>query len=289
MKTLKLVLNYLLLNTIGVSLLTAQGLNLPDLKSLEQEAREDGVLIEGINVDSIVFTDGDFDPPARGLLRKADIKVMTSLHERIGKSLMVTPAAEKQTNAAVVKALQTLHEALGKVLGSGKEADFFPVIPQLVDFQERIWEEANALGPELSSASTCMFECGTYLVRALAFHIENEQGVVSDDLLRRAVTLFSNSTLMDESAWDEDERIPVNSSGLFILNPELVVEEVKRRPLNRVTRFLRNIREPEDFFKSYAVDGDGLEVLKAKYAANKEVLDAKYRELVAWWQAQPGK
>ncbi len=289
MKTINPILLLIFIASVLAKTCHSQDLTLPDLEILEEIAREESSTLESMSDENIVFTDGDFDPPARGLLRKADIKVMTSLHERIGKSLMATPAAEKQTNAAVLKALQTLHEALGKVLGSGREADFFPVIPQLVDFQERIWEEANALGPELSSASTWMFECGTYLVRALAFHIENENGVVSDDVLKQAVMLFGNDVLMDETAWDVDDLMPLGSAGLLILNPELVVDLLKQSPLNRVTRFLRNIREPEDFFKSYAMDGDGLEVLKAKYAANKEVLDAKYRELVAWWQAQPVK
>jgi hypothetical protein len=81
--------------------------------------------------------------------------------------------------------------------------------------------------------------------------------------------------------------MPVDSAGVFILNPDLAVEELKKRPLERVRFFLTNVTEPAEFFRRYVGEGDGLEVLKAKYAANKAVIDAKHREVVAWLAAQP--
>jgi hypothetical protein len=268
--------------------LVAEKLGLPSRASLEERAKARGVLRDGPVTGGLEFDESDFQWPAKGLLRKADLKVLGRLREDIDHGLRTAPEASRRASPAVVGALQTFNGGLGKVVASGRQTDFFPLIPQLVDFEERVMEEAVDLGPELALAAARMLECGTYVVRAYAYHIVHEQGVVSVERLRLAVPLFCNDRLLDETAWDEGDLIPVDSGGILILNPELVAEEVKRQPLIRVHRFLRNITDPADVFQSYAAGGDGLEVLKARYAANKEVIDTKYRELVTWWRAKGG-
>lgn len=267
---------------------SAQKIGWPSRSQLEELAKARGVLRDGPVLSGVEFDEGDFDWPGSGFLKKADMKWLADIQTRTAEALRKIPEDIRQSNRISYERMQSLNEVIKTAAASGKQDDLFKAITPLIVLAEA--EPVSDRFCEASaSAKAYLLQCGSYMVRAFAYHVVHRNGMVSPELLRQAVLLFSNSQLLDETAWDVGDLMPIDSSGLFILNPDLVMEEVKKRPLNRVTCFVSNIEEPSDFFQPYTAAGDGLEVLKVKYAANKEVLDAKYRELVAWWQAQAAK
>lgn len=274
----------ILLNSYPV--LMGQGLGLPSITTLEQIARESGVLSNSVDDDAIVYEEADFEPPTPGRIRMADVKIMRKACAKIAAELLSAPNDNRGKNSPWYADLSNWNQGLEKASVSELETDLFVLLPKLFEFVER--DAGGAiLATELQRIEVYMVQSGSYLIRALSYHIAHEQGVVATDLLRQAVRLFGNGRLVDETAWDVDDMMPVDSAGIFILNPELAVEELKKRPLERVRFFLTNVTEPAEFFERYVGEGDGLEVLKVKYAANRAVIDAKHREVVAWLAAQP--
>lgn len=263
----------------------SQKIGWPSRSQLEELAKARGVLRDGPVLSEVEFDEGDFDWPESGFLRKADVKNLAYIQSQTAHALQKVPEDIRQSNRISYERMQSLNEVIKTAAASGKQDDFFKVIHPLIELDEAE-PSSDRFCEEIASAKAYLLQCGYYLVRAFAYHVVHRNGIVSAELLRQAVLLFSNDQLLDETAWDVDDLMPIDSSGLFILNPDLVMEEVKKRPLNRVTCFVRTMEEPSDFFEPYTADGDGLEVLKVTYAANKEVIDAKYRELVAWWRAE---
>ena len=285
MKT-KIIIIWAVILSNYCSVAEAQGLGLPSNATLEQIARESGVLSDNLDEDAVAYEEGDFNPPSRGRLRKADIKSMRADQVKISANLLSVPNDNSGKQSPWYASLSTWNQGFQKAIDSEMEKDLFSLIPVLMAVVERN-DEGEELCKELIAVETYMVHSGSPIIRALSYHVVHEQGVVAADLLRQAVRLFGNGRLVDETAWDVDDPMPVDSAGVFILNPELAVEELKKRPVKRVRFFLTNVTEPSEFFRRYVGEGDGLEVLKARYAANKEVIDAKHQEVVAWLAAQP--
>jgi hypothetical protein len=288
MKTNIFVILFLMHFLINFKNVAAQSLGFPNIATLEDIARESGVLSNGVDEDAIVYEEDDFEAPIKGKVRKADIKMMQQTHDIVSAELAAAPNDETGRRCLWYNILISWNQGIERTIASELQVDLFSILPSLMAFVERDSGDEK-LASALEKVETYMVQSGDHIIRALSYHIVHEQGVVAADLLKQAVQLFGNGRLVDETSWDVDDPMPVDSAGIFILNPDLAVEELKKRPVARVRFFLTNVTDSAEFFHRYVGDGDGLEVLKAKYAANRAAIDAKHREIVAWLGAQPGQ
>jgi hypothetical protein len=87
------IISIVLLGSLAqpLAMLTAQSLGLPNIATLEEIARESGVLSNGVDPDAIIFDEGDFDPPSRGKIRKADLKILKKTQTIVASDLMSAP------------------------------------------------------------------------------------------------------------------------------------------------------------------------------------------------------
>ena len=65
------------------------------------------------------------------------------------------------------------------------------------------------------------------------------------------------------------------------LDPTAVVAHLKMQPWQQANRFIGGASAAQAFAR-YAAAGDGLEVLKTKFAANPSTVTPKWNELAAW-------
>ncbi len=265
----------------------ADGLSLPDITTLEAMARERGELKDGPQSDGIIYNEHDFDPPPKGKIQKAELKWLKKLADEITLNLTAAPNNTGGKQSLWYPGMLVLRNGLVHAVQTEKEQDLLNLTGHLISFAERDQGMSASFGPELQEVEWRMLSLGTSIIRALAYHIQNGSGEVEAGLLRQAVRLFGNGRLVDESAWDVDDLMPVDSAGMFILNPDLAIEEVKKRSPERVRYFLTNVSEPSEFFARYAATGDGLAKLKTKYAAGKSTIDARFRTLAAWAATLP--
>ena len=124
----------------------------------------------------------------------------------------------------------------------------------------------------------------TVLIHAIERHVIDHNGTVSLDNLMSFITVFSNQGFLSEGDW-ETSRIPIDPAGIMILDAAAVVTQLKTRPWTEAEQFLGNETVTEAFAR-YAVTGDGMAILKTKYAANQAMIIAKWAELADWVLAQ---
>jgi hypothetical protein len=80
-----------------------------------------------------------------------------------------------------------------------------------------------------------------------------------------------------EGEW-EGKNPPINAAGVMILNAAAVVTQLKAGPWKQASQFLEGETTASEYFDRYIPTGDGLTVLKTKYAANQDAIDAKFVE-----------
>ena len=71
----------------------------------------------------------------------------------------------------------------------------------------------------------------------------------------------------------------------MILDPTATVAQLKAQSSSNASFFIGN-RDATMAFKRYELGGDGLDVLKTKYATNKVAIIAKWNELKSWVEEQ---
>ena len=92
------------------------------------------------------------------------------------------------------------------------------------------------------------------------------------------VTLFRSLWAMGD--W-EDEPNYVIAPGGFIVDATKATTLLKTKTLDEIKTFLGGSID-NSFFERYEAAGDGMDVLKTKYAANKVAIQAKFAEVVAY-------
>jgi hypothetical protein len=120
----------------------------------------------------------------------------------------------------------------------------------------------------------------------IAQHITRHNATVAAGNVTSFVRLFSTRRGFISGGDWEDEPMPVNASGVMILDAAAVVTQLKAGPWQQAKQFLGGATTASGFFVRYTVSGDGLAVLKTKYAANQSTIDAKFDELRTWADQQ---
>ena len=90
---------------------------------------------------------------------------------------------------------------------------------------------------------------------------------------------FYCSDFIEEPEW-EDEPLPIDPAGIFIIDQNNAATKLTAKTLAEIKTFLGGDTD-NSFFERYEAAGDGMDILKTKYAANKAAIQAKFAEVLA--------
>lgn len=256
------------------------GVELPSTAALEQQARVDGAAGKGTPPGDIVYQDGDFDAPPAGQVMMADWRNLQQANAEIGALLIAAPDDVSGKQSSWYPQLQTWKTAFDQFVTSKTQADLFALIPTMATFVGRA-EGSPPVAEQLRTVDGHMRGLGYYEIRAIASHVTEHQGAVAPSVLTNFVRVFAIRGFLAEGDW-EDEIMPINAAGVMILDPTAVVTQLKAGPWQQAKHFLGGSDQESVFFDRYASSGNGLAVLKTKYAQNQATADAKFVELNDW-------
>jgi hypothetical protein len=215
--------------------------------------------------------------PPVGEIQKIHLYLINSSRNSLAAILAATPAgADGQASPWFAKA-QTFKSGLDTLATSRLQTDCFTLIPQI----EELLKTRGQIVPEFASkAGSLASGISEALINAIERHIIDQNATVSAANLNAFIKVFSIAGFPTESDW-EASPIPIDSAGIMILDAAAVVTQLKTRPWQEADQFLGNATATEAFGR-YAPSGNGMAILKTKYASNQLAITAKWNELAAW-------
>ena len=261
---------YVILSTfVGAhELASGQGLTLPT---------SDEAIAKAISRElPVPYTAEELAAAPAGEIRKLYIRDLESAKILLQAALAeVTPDDQANANYAVAaSALQKIESVL-----TGRQQDqFFSLIENIVMLDEAAREEEK---PEFVwPASQALAQVKTSIAEEIGAFIAVQGAVVPTDKLALFVDALTRGSILAEGNWEEDP-FPISGMEFMIIDAAAVVAQLKTQPWQDVERFLGGATSAQAF-SQYVPSGNGLAVLKAKYAANQASIDAKWNELVDW-------
>jgi hypothetical protein len=127
-------------------------------------------------------------------------------------------------------------------------------------------------------------DAGVCIIHTIAEHVIDQEANVADEDLASFVAVFAVDGFISPNAWEND-KMPIDAAGLMIVDADAVVDYLKTLPWKRAERFVRG-DPPDVAFAEYEAGGEGLAILKTRFAANKAQVSAKWNELAAWVEQQ---
>lgn len=227
-------------------------------------------------VDPTPYTAAELASPPSGQIRKLRLRDV-ELSKRTLQAVLASVSTEDQSNANY-RVAQSAEVKLEAVLLTYQQDPFFSLIEIIFTLEASAESEGSPLF--VRSASHALEEIKTSIVEEMADSIVRMNAAIPPDMLARFVSAFAKGSLIEAGDW-EDKTIPISSAGVMILDAEAVVLQLKSQPWQQAERFVKNATA-EQAFHRYTTSGDGLEVLKTKFAADKATIMAKWDELAAW-------
>lgn len=228
------------------------------------------------------FTPAELATPPVGQIQKSHLRTVNQLRTILTATLAAIPVGAEGTGSPWFTKAQNYKAGLDTVAASSLQADCFALIPKIADLlaaRKEVYEGNNV--PEFALRSAGLANgFSTVLIHAIERHIIDQNGIVSAVNLISFSKVFSTPGFLSEGDW-EASRIPIDSAGIKILDAAAVVTQLKTRPWQEAAQFLGNNTAAEAFAR-YAVSGDGMAILKTKYAADQATITAKWNELAAW-------
>ena len=235
---------------------------------------------QGTRPDVVVYQDGDYDAPPAGQVMMADWRNLQQVNTEIGTLLATAPNDESGKQSTWYPQLQAWKAVFDQFVTSKAQTDLFALIPVMAGYVGRD-DRSRPLSQQLETIEGHMRGMGSYVIRAMASHATEQQGTVAQSVLSNFVRIFAVPGFVAEGDW-EDEEIPINAAGVLILDAPAVVTQLTAGLWQQGRQFIGDATTAGGFFSRYAGTGDGLAVLKTKYAANQSTIDAKFVELKNW-------
>ncbi len=270
------LLALLLLAACTVPRLHAEGVTLPENDPYNQGAMGAG----GADPEREAAAK---EPDLPGKIRGVDRFDLKEVRQRLAASLAALPEGPAGRGSPWLPKFKAVEAGLDKVLASRTQEDCLALIP-LVAAVLPAWADHNSA---FNEAARHMRDSGTALVHTAAWYVEEKKGKVSKVNLQRLVMLFSRGCDGGECDW-EDGPMPIDRAGVMILNPVAVMEQLKTLPPEETGLFYGNW-DLKFAFEGYEEAGHGMPLLKARYAANREQIRAKWQELADWVAKHPEK
>jgi hypothetical protein len=226
----------------------------------------------------------DYQPAGPALISVADAETLKLASATSASQLSALP------NDPTGKQSQWYTPLLGWTLAANQAAAqktheaVFTLIPAMADFFGKN-PEAEDLAPQFIEVRDQMEACGVVIITAIGNHISESAGIVSGTNVRRFARVYAAGRFYQEGEW-EGEKPMINAAGIMILDAAAVVTQLKAGPWQQAKQFLGGATTASGYFTRYVGSGEGLAVLKTKYAANQTAIDAKFSELKTWTDAQ---
>jgi hypothetical protein len=228
------------------------------------------------------LTPAELAMPPVGQIQQSHLRTVNQLRAILATTLAAIPAGAEGTGSPWFTKAQSYKTGLDTIAASSLQADCFALIPKIADIlaaRKEVYERRPV--PEFALDCAGLANgFSTVLIHAIERHIIDQNGVVSAANLISFGTVFGTPGFLSEGDW-EASRIPIDSAGIMILDAAAVVTQMKTRPWQEADQFLGNKTAAEAFAR-YAVSGDGMAILKTKYAADQATITAKWNELAAW-------
>jgi hypothetical protein len=226
---------------------------------------------------AIAFTTAELATPPVGQIQKSYLRDVNQLRTLMTATLAAVPAGAEGAGSPWFTKSQVYKSGLDTVASSFLQSDCFSLIPQLSAVLAARKSDAPEFALKVAGLANGF---STVLIHAVERHLIDQNATVSAENLASFCTVFSTSGFIAEGDW-EGSPIPVDSAGIMILDAAAVVTHLKSRPWQEADQFLGNATA-EQAFSRYAASGNGIAVLKTKYAANQATITAKWSELAAW-------
>ena len=257
------------LMAIPVSL-WGQGLGLPDPDVLEQELRNDGE----ISNELPPYDPADYAQPDPGKLRLFESKQIEQNRVRINNILALS-----DENSEWLTKAQQISQKLNILKGSKLRKDFLEVAQivhasflEVSPLVEGEGSQESKYQSELEGLSVILHSEAFNLVKEKQANLTiNQWQLISDLILLKQ--------LWSARSW-EDNSDYLGSAGGFIVDANKATTELKTKNLAEIKTFLGGDTD-NSFFERYEAAGDGMDILKTKYAANKAAIQAKFAEVLA--------
>jgi len=223
----------------------------------------------------------DYPTPQPGEIWGGYIDAINETRTQMAQILEQVPTGADGQSSPWFAKLQTIKAQLDQVATSKAQTDLFAVVPNLAEVfleQEPPPFVIGAFGPLANLSVPLISTAGT--------HVEQQSGIVTSSNLANFVKVFAvGNGFVSEPNW-EDRPMPIDAAGTMILDAAAVVTQLKAGPWQHAKQFLGGATTASGYFTRYVGSGDGLAVLKTKYAANQTAIDAKFSELKTWADAQ---
>jgi len=239
---------------------------------------------KGTQAGDIVYEAGDYDQPPAGEVMVADWKNLQVCNQKVGELLAAAPNDDTGKQSSWYGQLQTWKTSFDQFIASKTQVALFALVPTMAAYAGRE-DGTRTLSSEMENIEGQMRGMGYYVMRAMANHVTEQQAVVTAGNLSNFVEIFAVPGFVDEGSW-EDEKMPIDAPGVMVLDAAAVVTLLKAGPWQQAKQFLGGATTASGFFARYTGSGDGLALLKTKYAAYQSAIDAKFSELKTWVDQQ---
>jgi hypothetical protein len=249
--------------------LSATGLTIPT---------SDAGIADSISNDlPVPLTAAELAVPPLGQIQKRHLRSVNNLRTLLAADLAAVPAGAEGQGSPWFAKCQAYKSGLDAVAASSLQSDCFALIPKISAVLAARTSDAPAFTQQCAGLANGF---SPVLVYAIERHVIDQNGTVSAPNVISFSTVFSTGGFLSEGDW-EATPIPVDSPGIMILDAAVVVTHLKTRPWEEADQFLGKATAAEAFAR-YAPSGDGMAILKTKYAANQAIITAKWNELTTW-------
>ena len=251
------------------SLVTATGLTIPT---------GDAGIADSISNDlPVPFTAAELTVPPLGQIQKSHLRTVNQLRTILAATLTTAPSGTDGQGSPWFAKGQAYKSGLDVVSVSLLQSDCFALIPKISALLAARQSDAPAFAQQCAGLANGF---STVLLHSIERHVIDQNGTVFAANLVSFSTVFSTEGFTSEGDW-EASPIPVDSAGIMILDAAAVVTQLKTRPWQEADHFLGNATAAQALAR-YAASGDGMAILKTKYAATQTMIAAKWNELAAW-------
>lgn len=219
---------------------------------------------------------------APGKLSDGDLRSLAEMRKYLMETWASLPDGPEGRASPFLPKFEAVKAGLDKVLASGTHEDGFALIPLIAEVLPARHGEIES---KITLMASIMDASGAPLIRTAARHVQEQKGKVSLKNLRRFVILFNRDGFYSGCDWEE-ERIPFDEVGVMILDPVAVMDHLKTLSPKEVRNFFAG-QDLKMAFEPYEEGGYGMPFLKARYAANRKQIRAKWSELAEWVAKHP--
>jgi hypothetical protein len=246
--------------------------------SLRIPERDDAILSHLDNTSPPSLTPEETADAPQGEFRKLHLREVNWQLAAVAATLAAAPPGPQGQQSPLFVKFQAWKTGLDKVLSSRLQRDVIDLLPLMQELSDAQIDPTRPVYFQIPIET--MRQMGYTIFHIIAEHISQKNAYLDSNEFARILDFISKDSFFSPNAW-EGEMPPIDSGGIMIIDPAATVARLKTKPWKEADGFLGGASAAEGFIR-YTATGDGIEILKTKYAANQATITAKWNELAAW-------